>query len=56
MPLSQTEPKVFFKKQENSPSKTAIFLSGSCTNAEKILELWKTEADTCEFNPVCLVT
>ena len=54
--MSQTEHKVFFNKQANSPAKTAIFLSGSGTNAEKILELWKKEGASCEFIPVCLVT
>ncbi|NQZ59295.1 MAG: hypothetical protein HRT88_17720 [Lentisphaeraceae bacterium] len=54
--MSQTEHKVFFNKQTNSPARTAIFLSGSGTNAEKILELWKEEGSSCEFIPACLVT
>ena len=51
-----TEPKLFFEKKPGKPARIAIFLSGSGTNAEKVLDLWKNLGEKAEFEPVCLVT
>jgi len=48
--------KFFDPNPENAPVETAIFMSGSGTNAEKILELWQLDKKQCSFRPVCLVT
>lgn len=54
--MSPREPRNFFKFSSDSSAKTAIFVSGSGTNAEKILNFWKENLDSCSFTPVCIVT
>jgi folate-dependent phosphoribosylglycinamide formyltransferase PurN len=54
--LSQRDPKEFLKKDPDQAAYVAIFLSGSGTNAEKILDFWLNEGENCSFIPVCLVT
>ena len=53
--MSYREPKEFFKNASGKPAGVVIFLSGSGTNAEKILDLHRSSAD-CPFTPLCLVT
>lgn len=54
--MNYRDPQEFFKKESNSAARTAIFLSGSGTNAVKILDLWKGKGEDCSFLPVCIVT
>jgi folate-dependent phosphoribosylglycinamide formyltransferase PurN len=37
-------------------ARASIFLSGSGTNARKILEFWKNNPTECQFEPTCVVT
>ena len=37
-------------------ARAAIFVSGSGTNAEKLLEFWQENSSSCYFEPVCIVT
>ena len=53
--MSYREPKEFFKNPSGRAAGMVIFLSGSGTNAEKILEFWE-KSDQCSFNPLCIVT
>ncbi len=48
--------KKFFKIPANGKARTAIFLSGSGTNAKKILEFWKNNPEQANFTPSCIVT
>ncbi|WDE96721.1 hypothetical protein PQO03_01925 [Lentisphaera profundi] len=48
--------KKFFEIPPNGKARAAIFISGSGTNAIKILELWNKDPETCKFIPSCLVT
>lgn len=51
-----TEPRNFFKFSSDSSARAAIFVSGSGTNAEKILDFWLENKAACSFTPVCIVT
>ena len=53
--MSPTEPRNFFKFSSESRARIAIFVSGSGTNAEKILDFWQ-QNDPCHYEPVCIVT
>jgi folate-dependent phosphoribosylglycinamide formyltransferase PurN len=48
--------KKFFEIPPNGKARTAIFISGSGTNAIKILEFWQNNPDNCHFIPSCIVT
>ena len=52
--MSETEVLRFFDYSDKAAS-CAVFLSGSGTNAEKILEQWKGN-DDCSYDVTCLVT
>ena len=52
--MSETEVLNFFDYSGETVS-CAVFLSGSGTNAEKILEQWKADSD-CSYDITCLVT
>lgn len=54
--MSSSEPKFFFETKAAKTAKTAIFVSGSGTNAEKILEDWQRNKDSLAYTPVCIVT
>ncbi len=54
--MSHREPEEFFEKDPQKPARVVIFLSGTGTNAEKILEFWQENEANCSFLPVCLVT
>ncbi|MCM8537642.1 MAG: hypothetical protein NE334_17005 [Lentisphaeraceae bacterium] len=54
--MSSPEPKSFFEVSEGKLAKTAIFVSGSGTNAEKILEDWQQNKDERHYVPCCIVT
>ncbi|EDM28907.1 hypothetical protein LNTAR_13862 [Lentisphaera araneosa HTCC2155] len=48
--------KKFFEIPPNGKARTAIFISGSGTNAVKILEFWQKDPENCNFIPSCIVT
>lgn len=48
--------KKFFEIPPNGKARTAIFISGSGTNAIKILEFWQNDPEKCHFIPSCIVT
>ena len=54
--MSSPEPKSFFSLNDDNQIKTALFVSGSGTNAEKILEHWQANKDSLAYEPVCIVT
>lgn len=54
--MSPSDPGNFFKIRSESKARAAIFVSGSGTNAEKILNFWKENTENCYFEPVCIVT
>jgi folate-dependent phosphoribosylglycinamide formyltransferase PurN len=54
--LSPSEHKSFFKFCDNSPVPVALFVSGTGTNAEKILTDWQERSDSLSYQPVCIVT
>ena len=41
---------------QQGKARASIFLSGSGTNARKILEFWKNNPENCYFEPSCIVT
>ncbi|MCM8534101.1 MAG: hypothetical protein NE330_23260 [Lentisphaeraceae bacterium] len=54
--MSSPEPKSFFEVSEGKLAKTAIFVSGSGTNAEKILDDWQQNKEERQYVPCCIVT
>ena len=48
--------KKFFEIPAEGKARTALFISGSGTNAVKILEFWKNNPKECNFIPSCIVT
>ena len=46
----------FFEMPSEGKARASIFLSGSGTNARKILEFWKNNPSECHFEPTCIVT
>ncbi|MCM8529038.1 MAG: hypothetical protein NE327_21120 [Lentisphaeraceae bacterium] len=54
--MSPREPRNFIKFSSDSTARAAIFVSGSGTNAEKILDFWQDKSKNCSFEPVCIVT
>ena len=48
--------KKFFEIPAEGKARTALFISGSGTNAVKILEFWKNNPAECNFTPSCIVT
>ena len=54
--MSHSEPRNFFQIRSESKARTAIFVSGSGTNAEKILDFEKENGKKCFYEPVCIVT
>ena len=54
--MSSPEPKSFFHLKDGNKAKVAIFVSGSGTNAEKILEDWQANKQDRNYAPVCVVT
>lgn len=54
--MSAPEPRSFFELEPSKIAKVAIFISGSGTNAEKILEDWQQNKDSHPYHPVCIVT
>ena len=54
--MSQREAKKFFKNSSDRRAGVAIFVSGSGTNAEKLLEFQVQNSQNCFYEPVCIVT
>ena len=54
--MSQIEAVNFFKNAPDQKARTAIFVSGSGTNAEKLLDFWQNENNDCSYEPVCIIT
>lgn len=54
--MSHREPRNFFKLSPDRKAKAAIFVSGSGTNAEKVLDFWKEKSSDCFYEPVCIIT
>lgn len=54
--MRQPEPKNFFENHSDSKARVAIFVSGTGTNAEKILDFAKENSQKCFYKPVCIVT
>ena len=54
--MSALEPRSFFELESTKIARVAIFISGSGTNAEKILEDWQRNQSFHSYKPVCIVT